>query len=119
MAATIAFPAIGIYSGTKSAVDRMTRVAAMESGKLGYGVRVNCVYPGLVPTAMGQKLAVETSALGLFASPEAAVGAVVELTPLGRLGEPDDIADAVVFLTTDAARFITGIGLPVDGGMGM
>ena len=43
--------------GTKSAVDRMTRVAAQESGRLGYGVRVNCIYPGLVPTAMGVGLA--------------------------------------------------------------
>lgn len=54
VAATIAFPGIPIYSGTKSAVDPMTRVAAMESGKLGLGVRVNCIYPGLVPTAMGR-----------------------------------------------------------------
>jgi NAD(P)-dependent dehydrogenase (short-subunit alcohol dehydrogenase family) len=119
VAATIAFPGIAGYSGTKSAVDRITRVAAMESGKLGYGVRVNCVYPGLVPTAMGQKLAVEEAALGLFESPDAAVGAVVDQTPLGRLGDPTDIADAVTFLATDAARFITGAGLPVDGGMGM
>lgn len=119
VAATIAFPGIAGYSGTKSAVDRITRVAATEAGKLGYGVRVNCVYPGLVPTAMGMKLAVETSAIGLFESPEAAVGAVVDLTPLGRLGEPADIADAVVFLATDASRFVTGAGLPVDGGMGM
>src|SRR5262249_53784536 len=46
VAATIAFPAIAGYSATKSAVDRATRIAAMESGKLGYGVRVNCIYPG-------------------------------------------------------------------------
>src|SRR5208282_667236 len=48
VAATIAFPAIAGYSATKSGVDRMTRVAAMEAGKLGYGVRVNCIFPGLV-----------------------------------------------------------------------
>lgn len=119
VAATIAFPGIAGYSGTKSAVDRITKVAAMESGKLGYGVRVNCVYPGLVPTAMGMKLAVEEAELGIFPSPEAAVGAVVELTPLGRLGEPSDIADVVVFLASDGSRFITGAGIPVDGGMGM
>ena len=59
VAATIAFPGIAGYSATKSAVDRLTRVAAMESGKLGYGVRVNCIYPGLVPTEMGIKLAVD------------------------------------------------------------
>jgi 3alpha(or 20beta)-hydroxysteroid dehydrogenase len=119
VAATIAFPAIAGYSATKSAVDRLTRVAAMESGKLGYGVRVNCVYPGLVATDMGVKLAVETSGLGLFESPDAAVGAVIELTPSGRLGEVADMADAVVFLASDASRFVNGVGLPVDGGMGM
>lgn len=119
VAATIAFPAIGGYSATKSAIDRLTRVAAMESGKLGYGVRVNCLYPGLIPTAMGQKLAVETAGLGLFESPEAAVGAVVELTPSGRLGEVSEIADAVAFLASDASRFVNGAGLPVDGGMGI
>ncbi len=119
VAATIAFPGIAVYSATKSAVDRLTRVAAMESGKLGYGVRVNCIYPGLVPTAMGARLANDVAALGLFPSAEAAVGAVVELTPSGRLGTVEDMGDAVVFLASDAARFITGVGLPVDGGMGM
>ncbi len=119
VAATIAFPGIAGYSATKSAVDRLTRVSAMESGKLGYGVRVNCIYPGLVPTEMGQQLAVDMATLGLFPSPEAAAGAVIGLTPLGRLGEISDMADAVVFLASDAARFITGVGLPVDGGMGM
>jgi NAD(P)-dependent dehydrogenase (short-subunit alcohol dehydrogenase family) len=119
VAATIAFPAIAGYSATKSAVDRLTRVAAMESGKLGYGVRVNCIYPGLVPTEMGMKLAADVVTAGLFPSPEAAVGAIIEQTPSGRLGEVADMADAVVFLCSDASRFITGAGLPVDGGMGM
>jgi 3alpha(or 20beta)-hydroxysteroid dehydrogenase len=119
VAATIAFPAIAGYSATKSAVDRATRVAAMEAGKLGYGVRVNCVYPGLVPTEMGTKLAADVVAAGLFPSVEGAIGAIVDQTPLGRLGEVADMADAVVFLCSDASRFITGIGLPVDGGMGM
>jgi len=119
VAATIAFPGISIYSATKSGVDRLTRVAAMESGKLGYGVRVNCIYPGLVPTAMGAGLANDVAQIGLFGSPEEAVGAVVELTPSGRLGEVSDMADAVVFLASDASRFVNGVGLPVDGGMGM
>src|SRR5579864_7853268 len=119
VAATIAFPGIAGYSATKSAVDRLTRVAAMESGKLGYGVRVNCIYPGLVPTEMGDQLAQDMATVGLFPSAQEAAGAVVGLTPQGRLGEVADMADAVVFLASDAARFITGAGLPVDGGMGM
>lgn len=119
VAATIAFPGIAGYSATKSAVDRLTRVAAMESGKLGYGVRVNCIYPGLVPTVMGQKLAADVVSAGLFPSMDEAIGAVIAQTPLGRLGEVGDMADAVLFLCSDASRFITGAGLPVDGGMGM
>jgi NAD(P)-dependent dehydrogenase (short-subunit alcohol dehydrogenase family) len=119
VAATIAFPGIAGYSATKSAVDRLTRVAAMESGKLGYGVRVNCVYPGLVPTEMGNQLAQDMVTLGLFPNVEDCVGTVVGLTPHGRLGEVAEVADAVVFLASDAARFVTGAGLPVDGGMGM
>jgi NAD(P)-dependent dehydrogenase (short-subunit alcohol dehydrogenase family) len=119
VAATIAFPGIIGYSATKSAVDRMTRVAAMEAGKLGYGVRVNCIYPGLVPTVMGVQLAESVVAAGLFGSVDEAIGAVIAQTPAGRLGEVADMADAVVFLSSDAARFVTGAGLPVDGGMGM
>jgi len=119
VAATIAFPAIAGYSASKSAVDRATRVAAMEAGKLGYGVRVNCVYPGLVPTDMGMKLANDIVSAGLAASVEAAVGDVIGQTPLGRLGDVSEMADVVTFLCSDAARFITGAGVPVDGGMGM
>ena len=119
VAATIAFPGIAVYSATKSGVDRLTRVAAMESGKLGYGVRVNTVAPGLVATDMGLQLAQDCATLGLFASPEAAVGEVVGLTPIGRLGEVSDMADAVAFLASEGSRFITGALLPVDGGMGM
>ena len=119
VAATIAFPGIAGYSATKSAVDRITRVSAMEAGKLGYGVRVNCICPGLIANPMGVKLAVDCTEIGLFESPDAAVGAVIEQTPLGRLGTESEMADAVVFLSSDAARFVTGAQLSVDGGMGM
>jgi NAD(P)-dependent dehydrogenase (short-subunit alcohol dehydrogenase family) len=119
VSATIAFPAISVYSASKSAVDRLTRVAAMESGKLGYGVRVNSIYPGLVPTEMGAGLAADVARIGLFESPDQAVSAVIEQTPSGRLGTVEDMAEAVVFLASDQAKFINGVGLPVDGGMGM
>ena len=119
VAATIAFPGIAIYSATKSAVDRLTRVAAMESGKLGYGVRVNCVYPGLCRPRWATSSPTTAPPSACSRAPQEAAGAVIGLTPLGRLGEVPDIADAVVFLASDGARFITGAGLPVDGGMGM
>ncbi len=119
VAAIIAFPSISGYSATKSAVDRMTKIAAVESGRLGYGVRVNCVYPGLVPTDMGMKLANDIVALGLAPSLEGAIGDVVAQTPMGRLAAVEEIADPIVFLCSDAARFMTGAGLPIDGGMGI
>jgi NAD(P)-dependent dehydrogenase (short-subunit alcohol dehydrogenase family) len=116
VASLIAFPTIGGYSATKSAVDRFTRIAAVESGKLGLGVRG--IAPGLIPTAMGAKLAQDIVDLGLAPDVPGAIQGVVEQTPLARLGTPEEIADAVVFLASDAARFITGVSLPVDGGMG-
>ena len=119
VAATIAFPSIAGYSASKSAVDRATRIAATEAGKLGLGIRVNCVYPGLIPTEMGLALANDIVRLGLAPDVEQAVGGVVGQTPLGRLATVDEVADAVIFLSSDAASFITGVGLPVDGGMGM
>ncbi len=118
VSANIVFPGIAAYSGTKSAVDRITRVAAAEAGRLGYGVRVNCIYPGLIATEMGVQLAQDVVKLGLFPDVDAALGAVVGLTPLGRLAEVDEVADAAVFLASDASKFVTGVGLPVDGGMG-
>jgi len=119
VAATIAFPGIAAYSASKSAVDRLSRVAAAESGRMGYGVRVNTVCPGLVPNAMGAQLADDTARLGLFPSPEEAVGAVVGLTPSGRLATEQDIADAVAFLASDDSSFVNGVALSVDGGMGI
>lgn len=118
VASLVVTPSIAVYSGTKSGVDRMTRIGAMEAGKLGYGVRVNCIYPGLVPTIMGTQLAHDMVAVGLAPDVDAAVGAIVGLTPLGRLGTVEEMANATVFLCSDNARFITGAGIPVDGGMG-
>ena len=114
VAATIAFQGIAIYPHKSASTD--------DSGRGdGGGSRVrrggNCTIPawshGGVPALAND------SPDRLFPSPEAAVGAVVELTPAGRLGAVEDMADVVVFLASDASRFITGAGLPVDGGMGM
>ena len=120
VAATIAFPGIPIYSATKSAVDRLTRVSAMEAGKARLRRTRELHLPGPGPHGHGAGARRRHGGLGLFGSPEEAVGAVVvELTPSGRLGEVADMADAVVFLASDASRFVNGVGLPVDGGMGM
>lgn len=119
VAATIAFPGIAAYSASKSAVDRLTKVAAAESGRLGYGIRVNTVCPGLVPNAMGAQLAGDMERLGLFPSTDEAVTAVVGLTPSGRLATEDDIANGIAFLVSSDAEFINGVTLSIDGAMGM
>lgn len=119
VAATIAFPGIAAYSASKSAVERLTKVGAAESGRLGYGIRVNTVCPGLVPNAMGAQLATDMERLGLFPSANDAVTAVVSLTPSGRLATEDDIANGVVFLVSNDAEFINGTTLSIDGAMGM
>ncbi len=94
-------PGIGWYNVTKAAVIHLTRQLAFE---LGPGVRVNAIAPGLVKTHLAR---------ALWEGAEAAIAARL---PLGRLGEPDDIATAALFLASDAASWITGHTLVVDGG---
>ncbi|MGH8982225.1 MAG: SDR family NAD(P)-dependent oxidoreductase [Acidimicrobiales bacterium] len=93
------------YAATKGALDAATRALAMEVGPL--GIRVNSVAPGVVDTAMW---AANRKVPGVVESVEA-------LTPLGRWGTPADVADVIVFLASDAARFVTGETIAADGGM--
>ena len=92
------------YQSTKGAIVNLTRALAVEWA--GQGIRVNAVAPTWVKTDL---------TLGLFQSPEL-MGRVLDMTPLRRLAEPADVADAIVFLASDRAKMITGHTLPVDGG---
>ena len=94
-------PSIGVYNATKAALIYLTRTLAAE---LGPGVRVNAVAPGLVKTDMARALW------------EPAEEAFARTLPLKRLGEPVDIAHAVLFLVSDLAAWITGHTLVIDGG---
>lgn len=118
-AAQTAFPATGPYAATKAGVERLTKVGAVEAARLGYGVRVNCVYPGVVETALSAGSARKSIEMGLFADAAALQAFVLAQTPLGRPGEAAEIAEAVAFLASDGAGYITGVGLPVAGGMGV
>jgi NAD(P)-dependent dehydrogenase (short-subunit alcohol dehydrogenase family) len=95
-------PNIGWYNGTKAAIIQLTRQMAQE---LGPKVTVNCVAPGVIRTDMSK---------AIWERHEQAISAHV---PALRLGEPDDIADAVVFFASDQARYVTGQTLVVDGGL--
>jgi 3-oxoacyl-[acyl-carrier protein] reductase len=91
------------YVATKSGVIGMTKVWSRELGK--FGIRVNAVAPGFTATEM------------VTAMPEKVLDGMKARTPLGRLGEPRDIANAYLFLASDEASFITGETLRVDGGI--
>jgi 3-oxoacyl-[acyl-carrier protein] reductase len=99
-------PASAVYSGTKAAVDVITRVLAMELGPK--NIRVVGVAPGLTATE------------GLSAMKEmdeAATNYAISRTPLGRVGKPEDIANAVAFMASSDAAWVTGETLQVGGGL--
>ena len=98
-------PRRAAYAASKGAIDAATRSLAMELGP--YGIRVNSVAPGVVDTAMWEK---NKKVPGV-------VEAVERLTPLRRWGTPEDIADVIVFLASESARFVTGEVISADGGM--
>jgi NAD(P)-dependent dehydrogenase (short-subunit alcohol dehydrogenase family) len=105
MASQYGIPKVIAYTASKSAIEGMTRAMAVELSPK--GIRVNCIAPGFIATEM--------SARALDGDKERK-NKVLSRTPMGGLGQPADIADAVLFLASDAAKYITGIVMPVDGG---
>ncbi|HEX3531432.1 MAG TPA: 3-oxoacyl-ACP reductase FabG [Thermoanaerobaculia bacterium] len=91
------------YAATKAAVINLTRTWARELGR--FKIRVNAVAPGFIATEMVQ------------AMPEKVLASMVEHTPIGRMGKPEDIAEAYAWLASEAAGFIHGTVLSVDGGL--
>jgi NAD(P)-dependent dehydrogenase (short-subunit alcohol dehydrogenase family) len=104
------------YNASKGAVRLMTKGAALECAQLGLKVRVNSIHPGVIETMMGQKVIDELVATGAGSENEVRSNAVA-LHPIGRFGLAADVANAVVFLASDDAAFITGSELVVDGGL--
>lgn len=105
MAAHYGIPGVVSYTASKSALEGITRAMAVELSP--HGIRVNCVAPGFIKTPMSSK--------ALDSDPERK-HKVLSRTPMGTLGCPEDIANAVFFLASDQAAFITGETLKVDGG---
>jgi meso-butanediol dehydrogenase/(S,S)-butanediol dehydrogenase/diacetyl reductase len=93
------------YNTSKGAVTNMVRAMAMDAGK--QGVRVNAVNPSLTDSNMTKDMQEDETLMAKF----------MERMPLGRIARPDDIAAVMAFLASDDARFVTGVNLPVDGGL--
>lgn len=117
VAGLIGVPGHTAYGSTKGAVRLYSRHAAVEFGALGYGIRVNSVHPGLIETAMGDKVFEDFVGIGLAPTPDEARTVVLGMTASGRLGTPRDVANMVLFLASDASSYVTGAEFVVDGGM--
>jgi meso-butanediol dehydrogenase/(S,S)-butanediol dehydrogenase/diacetyl reductase len=116
LAGKVGAPLLAHYSASKFAVVGFTQALAREVAE--QGIRVNAVCPGFVRTSMQEREIVwEASLRGI--SPEQVVKEYIQQTPLGRLEEPKDVADVVVFLSSEAARFMTGQAINVTGGVYM
>ena len=105
MAAQYGLPKVIAYSASKTAIDGMTRAMAVELSPK--GIRVNAIAPGFIYSDMTAK--------ALDSDPERKAK-VFGRTPMGIMGQPADIGEAAYFLASDAAKYITGVVLPVDGG---
>jgi NAD(P)-dependent dehydrogenase (short-subunit alcohol dehydrogenase family) len=103
-----AFPAAVAYEASKGGVDAVTRQVAVEYGPI--GVRCNAVRPGAVMTPMAEQY------LDDMGDQEEMIQSWRDLAPLGRVADPEEVADVIAFLLSDAARFVTGALVPVDGG---
>jgi len=102
------------YSASKWAVRGMTKCAAIELGR--YGIRVNSVHPGIIDTPIWGKIPTEASGSGQNAPIDAEERARLA-APLGRVGHAVEIASGVLYLASDASRYVTGTELVIDGGM--
>ncbi len=105
MTSLFGIPSVAAYGAAKSAVAGLTRLLATEFSP--HGVRINAIAPGWFDTALNRQA---------FAGDPDRLQKILARTPMGRVGEPIDVGHAAVYLCSPAAKFVTGVVLPVDGG---
>lgn len=100
------------YSAAKAAIDNFTRWMAVEMAKkFGEGIRVNAIAPGFFLTEQNRTLLTNPDGSWTDRAKD-----VIRATPFGRMGEPDELNGAIIYLASDASKFVTGTVLPIDGG---
>lgn len=111
VAGIIGAPNMAAYCSSKGAVRTLTKSVAMHCARMGYGIRCNSLHPAFIETPMVEGL-VQT-----LGDPARARAGLAKSIPLGRIGDPEDVAAAVAYLASDDAKFVTGAELPIDGGL--
>ncbi|HYM31895.1 MAG TPA: glucose 1-dehydrogenase [Candidatus Cybelea sp.] len=110
IAGIVGLPRSPAYSASKGGVRLLTKAAALESAQSGWKVRINSVHPGYIETPM------VLGHIARAADPEQARQYLISRHPIGRLGRPEEIAEAILFLASDESSFMTGAELVADGG---
>lgn len=105
VAGLIGFPGLPAYVASKHAVIGLTKNAALENAKT--GIRVNAVCPGVIKTPMIDRVTGKDKTVEKRYE---------DMEPVGRMGQPEEVAEAIIWLCSDASSFVTGIAMPVDGG---
>jgi NAD(P)-dependent dehydrogenase (short-subunit alcohol dehydrogenase family) len=104
----VGFERFSAYCASKGAIIQLTKAMALEYSR--YGIRINCVCPGAIDTAMVDR------ELAYFENPAELRKKIVDDHPIGRIGRPEEVAEAVLFLASERSSFIVGESLVVDGG---
>ena len=108
---------LSAYCSTKGGVRLFTKSVAVECGRAGYGIRVNSVHPGNTDTPMFRRELEDMVAKGMVANRDEALKFYMDMQVLPQIGQPEDVAAMVLFLASDASRFVTGAEFVVDGGL--
>lgn len=111
VAANVGEPMLAAYCASKGGVSMLTKAAAVDCARRGYGIRINSIHPGYTDTKL-----VRDALASLGPAAEQAAAETAKSIPMGRMGTPPEIAKPIVFLASDDASFMTGSELVVDGG---